>query len=56
MLPTLSNKLALDTKMGETIIYVSNILESLSSSFEVGSFSVTDKMTVFMAMMKNTCE
>jgi hypothetical protein len=45
--------------MGEIVISVSNISESLSiraSSLEVGSFSITDKMTGFMAMMKNTCE
>jgi hypothetical protein len=57
--PTLSNKLALDTEMGETVISVSKISESLSiraSSLEAGSCSVTDKMTGFMAMMKNTCE
>jgi hypothetical protein len=57
--PTLSNKLALDTEMGETVISVSNTSESLSiraSSLEAGSCSVMDKMTGFMAMMKNTCE
>jgi hypothetical protein len=57
--PTLSNKLALDTEMSETTISMSNILKSLSirdSSLEAGSCSVTDKMTGFMSMMKNTCE
>jgi hypothetical protein len=56
---TLSNKLAMDTEIGEMVISVSNISESLSiraSYLEVGSCSVTDKMTGFMAMMKNTCE
>jgi hypothetical protein len=45
--------------MGETVISVSNILESLSiraSSFEARSCSVMDKMRGFMAMMKNTYE
>jgi hypothetical protein len=45
--------------MGEMVISVSNISESLSirdSSFEVRSYSVTDKMRGFMAMMKNTYE
>jgi hypothetical protein len=40
-------------------IFVSNISKSRSnraSYLEVGSFSVTDKMTGFMAMMKNTCQ
>jgi hypothetical protein len=50
--PTLSNKLALDMKMGEIVISVS----IRASSLEVGSFSVTDKMTGFMEMMKNTYE
>jgi hypothetical protein len=53
--PTLSNMLALDTEMGEAIISVLNISESLSirdSYLEEGSWSVTDKMIGFMAMMK----
>jgi len=57
--PTLSKKMALDTKMGEMVIYVSNISESLSiriSSLGAGSCYVTDKMTGFVAMMKKTCE
>jgi hypothetical protein len=57
--PTSSNKLALDTEMGEMVIYVSKISESPSirdSSLEVGSCYVTNKITGFMAMMKNTCE
>ena len=56
---TLSYKLALDMEMGETVIFVSNTSESLSvrdSSLDAGSCSVMDKMTRFMAMMKNTCE
>jgi hypothetical protein len=56
--PTLSNRLDMDTKMGETIISVSNTSESMSirgSYFEVEYFSFTDKMTGLVAMMKNTC-
>ena len=52
-------KLALNTEMGETVISVLNTSESLSIraySLEVGSFSVMDKMTGILAMMKNTCE
>ena len=57
--PTLSNKLDLDTEMGEMVIFVSNISESLlirASSLEEESCSIMDKMKRFMAMMKNTCE
>jgi hypothetical protein len=58
-LPTLSDKLALDTEMGETVILVSNTSETLSiraSSLGGGYFSDTNKMTGSMVMMKNTCE
>jgi hypothetical protein len=57
--PTLSNKLALDIEMGETVISVSNTSDSLSiraSSLEAGSCYVMDKMVGFMTMIKNTCE
>jgi hypothetical protein len=57
--PTLSRRLDLDTKMGETVISVSNTSESLSiraSSLEVEYFSFMDKMTGLVAMMKNTCK
>ena len=56
--PTLSSKFDLDTEMGETVISVSNISESLSiraSSLEAESFSFTDKMIGLVSMMKNTC-
>jgi hypothetical protein len=58
-LPTWSDKLALDTEMGETVILVSNKLESLSiraSSLGGGSCSVMNKTTRSMVMMKNTYE
>jgi len=58
-LPTLSDKFDLDTETGEMVISVSNTSESMSirdSYFEVGSCFVTDIMTVFMEIMKNTCE
>jgi len=58
-LPTLSEKLALDTEMGEAVIWVSNTSESLSiraSLFSGGSCYVTDRMTGSMAVMKNTRE
>jgi hypothetical protein len=58
-LPTLSDKLAMDTDMGETVISVSNTSESLSiraSSFGRESYSVTKKVTGSMEVMKHTCE
>jgi len=56
--PTLSRKFDLDTKMGEIVIFVTNMSESLSirdSSLEADSFSFMEKTTGLVAMMKNTC-
>jgi hypothetical protein len=57
--PILSDRLALDTKMGEMVNSVSNTFESLSIRdylFDVGSCSATDIMTGSMVAKKNTCE
>jgi hypothetical protein len=56
--PTLSNKFDLDTKMGETVIFVSKMSESLSiraSYLEETSCSFMDKTRGLSAMVKSTC-
>jgi hypothetical protein len=54
-IPTLSNKFDLDTEMGETVISVSKMSESLSiraSSLEEMSYSFTDNTIGLVAMVK----
>jgi hypothetical protein len=56
-IPTLSNKFDLETKMGETIIFVSKMSKYLSirvSSLDEISCSFTDKTKGLAAMLKNT--
>jgi hypothetical protein len=56
-LPNLSDRLLLDTEMGEMVILVSKTSESQSiraSSFATGSCYVTEVMIGSMVAMKNT--
>jgi hypothetical protein len=57
--PTLSDRLALDTEMGEMVILVSNTYESLSirdPSFDMRSLSDIDIMIGSMVTIKNNCK
>jgi hypothetical protein len=56
-LPTLSDRLLLDTEMGEMVISVSKTSESWSiraSSFAIRSCYITEVMIGSMIVMKNT--